>query len=285
MKGLWAVGAGLALTACFSRPLMKPPGDPEVGVSVRWWGHSCFSFRDSADRVLLIDPFDDTVGYSTPKIKPDAVLVTHDHFDHDAVPKTGLPAGGGAGAAPAGDAREQNQKQSHDRTTAPASLFPIVRSTGTHIAAGIEVEGIMADHDDEGGRRNGTTRIYVWEMGGLRWAHLGDIGQKKLRPDQQAALAGVDVLFVPVGGRTTVDAFGAAELVKEVQPKVVIPMHYGTPRTRFYEFDPLRPFQTLFENVTLLPLGGFQLRRLDLPTETTVYIPAPPGNENFKETP
>jgi L-ascorbate metabolism protein UlaG (beta-lactamase superfamily) len=270
MKGAWVLGMVLSLTACFPRPLVRPPGDPDVGVTVRWWGHSCFSFRDSADRVLLMDPFDDTVGYASPKVKPDAVLITHAHFDHDAVPR--IPA-------PSSSAR------SAERPEPSAMLFPVVQSTGIQTAAGIEITGILADHDDEGGRRNGTTRIYVWEMGGLRWAHMGDIGQRALRPDQKAELGAVDVLFVPVGGRTTVNAAEAAELVKEIQPKIVIPMHFGTPRTRFFEFDPLGPFQALFERVKLLPLGGFQLRHADLPAETTLYIPAPPGDDNTKEIP
>lgn len=287
MKGAWIGVAGLALTGCFSRPLARPPGDPDIGVNVRWWGHSCFSFRDSADRVLLIDPFDDTVGYPAPKVKPDAVLITHAHFDHNAVPKMTPSSSAGTEARSSSEKEgrgNDNQRKAGRRSVNPG-LFSVVESTGIQTAAGIEITGCLADHDDEGGRRNGTTRIYVWDMGGLRWAHLGDIGQHALRADQKAELGGIDVLFVPVGGRTTVDAAGAAGLVKEIQPKIVIPMHFGTPRTRFFEFDPLGPFQVLFDKVTLLPLGGFQVRQADLPTETTLYIPAPPGDENSKETP
>jgi L-ascorbate metabolism protein UlaG (beta-lactamase superfamily) len=120
------------------------------------------------------------------------------------------------------------------------------------------------------------------DCGGPIWATSVSAA---LRPDQKAELGAVDVLFVPVGGRTTVNAAEAAELVKEIQPKIVIPMHFGTPRTRFFEFDPLGPFQALFERVKLLPLGGFQLRHADLPAETTLYIPAPPGDDNTKEIP
>lgn len=287
MNRLWAVVLGVTVTACLPRPLVRPMGDPEIGVTVRWWGHSCFSFRDSADRVLLIDPFDDTVGYPPPKIKPEAILVTHEHFDHDAVPRLSAPPSvGNADARPeTGDGGHDGRREQGGRMSGSPLPFSVVRSTGTSTAAGIEVTGTLANHDDEGGRRNGTTRMYVWEMGGLRWAHLGDIGQRTLTPDQKAALAGIDVLFVPVGGRTTVDAAGALALVNAIQPKIVIPMHFGTPRTRFFEFDPLGPFQALFDKVKLLPLGGFQLRRADLPEETTLYIPAPPGDERSKETP
>ena len=287
LKMVLAVAVALSLTACFSRPLVRPPGDPDIGVSVRWWGHSCFSFRDSADRVVLIDPFDDTVGYPTPRVKPDAVLITHEHFDHNAVPRLASPLSAAPGMRPPSDKESHGNEQQRPpgRTPVAPAPFSIVRSTGTQTAAGIEITGVLADHDDEGGRRNGTTRIYVWDMGGLRWAHLGDIGQRALTLDQKAELVGVDVLFVPVGGRTTVNGAEAAALVKEIQPKVVIPMHFGTPRTRFFEFDPLGSFQAFFERVKLLPLGSFHLRHADLPTETTLYIPAPPGEENSKEVP
>jgi L-ascorbate metabolism protein UlaG (beta-lactamase superfamily) len=173
-------------------------------VDVRWWGHSCFSIRDSAGRVFLLDPFDDTVGYPPARVKPDAVLITHDHFDHNAVPRVPvsvLAPGGTAVASNGGGTRAEPEPQPAPSRPSSVVPFPIVMSTGTATAAGIEVTGILADHDDQGGRRNGTTRIYIWEMGGLRWAHLGDIGQHSLRPDQREALAGVDVLFIPVGGR------------------------------------------------------------------------------------
>lgn len=85
--------------------------------------------------------------------------------------------------------------------------------------------------------------MYVWEMAGLRWAHLGDIGQHAFRPDQKTELGAVDVLFVPVGGRTTVNAAEAAELVKEINPRSSFPCISARPAHRFFEFDPLGPFR------------------------------------------
>ncbi len=238
--GLWA-----ALAGCFRRPLVKGPGDPSWGVQVDWRGHSCFLLRDSTERTFLTDPFDETVGYEPVWAAPDAVLVTHEHFDHD-----------------------------HLRR---AVAYELVNSTGVHTVAGVEVTGVLGFHDDQAGRRHGTTRFYAWEMGGVRLAHLGDVGQTELTEDQKRALGPVDVLFVPVGGKTTVDAEGAAALVRQLNPRIVVPMHYGNERVRFFEFDPVDPFLKLFRNVKRLPGPDFQVKPEDLPPETTVYAPAVPG--------
>jgi L-ascorbate metabolism protein UlaG (beta-lactamase superfamily) len=235
---------GILLPGCLFRRPVQGPGDPEIGVRITWEGHSCFRFQDSVGRTFLIDPFDDTIGYTLHWEEPDAVLVTHDHFDHN-----------------------------HRRHLAK---YELVESTGSRTVAGVEIVGGLADHDNEGGRRHGPTRIFVWSMGGLRLAHLGDIGQAALRPEQKALLNDIDVLFVPVGGQTTVDAAGAEALVKEISPRVVVPMHYGTRALRFFPFDPVDAFLKRFENVVELPDADFQIRRASLPVGVTVYVPAVP---------
>lgn len=240
---LFAISAFL-FAGCMPRKVAKGPGDSEVGVRVGWLGHSCFSLEDSMGRKFLVDPYQDTVGYKMVWTHPDAVLVTHEHFDHNHL----------------------------DRV----QTYDLVNSTGVHTVAGVEVSGGLAFHDDEGGRKNGTTRFYVWEMGGLRFAHLGDIGQTELTPDQKGALKDADVLFVPVGGRTTLDGARAAALVKALAPRVAVPMHYGNEKVRFFEFDPVDGFLAAFQNVLELPDSEFQIRRGTLPDKTTVYVPALP---------
>jgi L-ascorbate metabolism protein UlaG (beta-lactamase superfamily) len=230
--------------SCVPRRLAKGPGDPEVGVQVTWHGHSAFTVEDSVGRQFLVDPFDETVGYKVTWNHPDAVLVTDDHFDHNAVPRSGG--------------------------------YELVNSTGVHTVAGIEVSGYAADHDGQGGRLHGTTRLYVWEMGGVKFAHLGGLGQTALRPEQEAALKGVDVLFVPVGGHVTLDGPMAAALVKALHPRVAVPMNYGTEKVRFFEFDDVDPFTDLFSSVVELPDAKFQVRRAALPEEMTIYLPAMP---------
>lgn len=226
---------------------MKGPGDPDWGVRVTWYGHACFSVEDSAKRVFLIDPFDTTVGYDEPRISPDAVLITHNHFDHNFMRSSGN--------------------------------YELMSSTGINTVAGVEVTGVLGDHDDRGGQRHGHTHFYVWEMGGLRLAHLGDVGQKDLTHQQLQVLGEVDVLFVPVGGQTTVDAAGAAALARQVKPRVVVPMHYGNVLVRFYEFDPVGGFLEKFQDVHRLETSTFQISRQSLPPGLTVYVPRLPAKK------
>jgi L-ascorbate metabolism protein UlaG (beta-lactamase superfamily) len=240
-------GATAALVSgCFSRRNVKPPGDPEKGVTVQWHGHSCFRVEDSAARVFLLDPFDETVGYKPPDVKADAVLVTHDHFDHNRV---------------------------------PPGRFEVLTATGVHTVAGVEVTGISAFHDEVKGERHGPTRLYVWEMGGVRVAHLGDIGQDRLEPEQKELLGAVDVLFIPTGGKTTVDGGRAARMAKEIGARVVVPMHYGNEQVRMFPFDPVDPFLKEFGRVERLAWKTFSVSKGTLPDQPTVFVPALPGRD------
>lgn len=210
-----------------------------------WHGHSCFSLRDSTGRTVVIDPFDETVGYGRIRLKADALLVTHEHFDHAAV-----------GAV-------QVRKLDSD----------LVSSTGTSVlAGGLIVTGVSSSHDDEGGQINGPNRIYVFTMGGLRFAHLGDIGQTELTPYQLRMVGRVDVLFIPVGGVVTVDAAGAKRIVDQVKPSIVFPMHYGD--IRFYRLGSVNSFTGHFppEQVERPGESRVRVKQAELPEKTTVYV-------------
>lgn len=213
MKKFWLL---FFLAGCTLRPWLRPPGDPAQGVTITWWGHSAFSFSDSAQRVWLVDAYDETVADAPPWPRPTALLITHDHFDHD---------------------------------FRPAGRYEVVDTTGVHTVDGIEVTVFPSFHDGVEGRRHGPNRILFWSMGGVSLAHLGDIGSPQLSTATLQALEGVDVLFVPVGGQTTVDAAGAEALVRQIHPRVVVPMHYGHPRVRFFPFDPVEPFLSRFLQV------------------------------------
>ncbi len=106
--------------------------------------------------------------------------------------------------------------------------------------AGIEADLVLVTHERIGARSGGGTRrgpntISCFAVDGVRCCHFGDFGQTGLRPEQREAIGEVDVLFLPIGGGPTIDGPQAAEIVAELEPRVAIPMHYGTAAVDFVE--------------------------------------------------
>jgi len=168
-----------------------------IGMKISWLGHSCFKIEDGSGRVVVTDPFDDSVNYPPPRIRADVAVVSHDHHDHNNV------------KALKGD---------------PA----VVRGPGKKSAAGVEFEGIASYHDERGGKLRGKNTIFCFEMDEIRVCHLGDLGHQ-LAEEEAAALGEVDVLMIPVGGTFTLDAQGAKRVAGQINPRIVIPMHFKTP--------------------------------------------------------
>lgn len=135
----------------------------------------------------------------------DLLLVTHEHGDHNVVEVVG------------GD---------------PVTI----RSTAGRFESPVgEVVAIASEHDDAAGTVRGPNTIFRFELDGVRCCHLGDFGQRALRPEQHGAIGEVDVLFIPVGGGPTIGGEGAADVVRMIAPRVVVPMHYRTPAVNFLE--------------------------------------------------
>jgi len=242
--------AALALMAagCSVKPLPPETGSAKFGIDITWHGHSCFSVVDSVSRTVTIDPFDATVGYGVLKLRADALLITHRHFDHD--------------------------NRSAVRTR--AAVLDLVESTGTAtVASGLVVTGIASAHDAEQGQVNGSNTFYLFQMGGLRCLHLGDLGQGKLTEFQLKMIGAVDVLFIPVGGVTTINAKQARKIVDLLRPGVVFPMHYGD--QRFFRLEPVETFAKLFpaEQLRWLDSSTVRVRFSDLTDRPIVYILSP----------
>ena len=180
---------------------------------IRWYGQSAFLLTGSEHRVF-IDPFGDVRNASPlgdkwnyPLIEDaeaDLLLVTHDHLDHNAVEVVGGEP-------------------------------PVIAKAGAHESPVGEVVGVASEHDPVAGTQRGPNTIFVLSLDGVRLAHFGDFGQPALRPEQRDAVGSVDVVFLPVGGGPTIPADAAAELVRELRPRLVVPMHYRTPAIGFLD--------------------------------------------------
>jgi L-ascorbate metabolism protein UlaG (beta-lactamase superfamily) len=225
-------------------------------MTIRWFGQSAFLLTGPSGRIA-IDPFGaigdamrSRVTWNYPDIEgveAELLLVTHEHLDHNGVEVVG------------------GEPQ-------------LIRSTtGTFESPFGPVVGVASEHDEVAGTQRGPNTIFVFELDGLRFAHFGDFGQTGLRPEQQTAIGNVDVLIVPVGDGPTIGGEQAATIARDLNARVVIPMHYRTEAIDFLE-----P-----EDAFLAAMDGARIERpaegavelephLGEPGQPTVVVLAPP---------
>lgn len=175
-------------------------------MKITWIGHACFKLEHEGSSVV-IDPYSDgsVPGLLPVKETADMVLCSHGHGDHNA----------------AGN----------------------VQITGK-AADMIKVTAIDSFHDDKEGSLRGKNKIFVLEWGGYKIVHFGDIGCQ-LTGEQAEQVSGADLAMIPVGGYYTVDAAEAAQILKEVSPKLVIPMHFSGDSYGYDEISTVDPFAAL----------------------------------------
>lgn len=166
-------------------------------MTIRWFGQACFRL-ESKEISLLIDPFSKEIGLRPPKINDQIVAVTHDHYDHNNV------------------------------TDAEPDTF-IIKGPGEYEKKGVYVQGIHSLHDNAGGTQRGFNTIYVITIEDMRVCHLGDLGQDTLTDEQVDEIGDVDILLIPVGGVYTINSQKALGVIKQIEPKIIIPMHYKVP--------------------------------------------------------
>lgn len=170
-------------------------------MTIKFLGHACFLITSSDGVRTITDPYEPggfggQIGYGSITDSADVVLVSHDHADHNYV--QGVPGN------------------------------PTVVK-GSQEVKGVTFTATSTFHDDSGGSQRGANTIFTFEVDGLRVCHLGDLGQL-LTQQQVESIGAVDVLLVPVGGTFTIDAQEAEQVIAQLQPKVIIPMHYKTPK-------------------------------------------------------
>jgi len=165
-------------------------------MDIDWSGHSCFRIR-GRQAAVVTDPYPPDLGYSLGKPTADIVTVSHQHPSHSYVQ--------GVGGEP-----------------------KLVTRPGEYEISGVLIIGIPTFHDAEGGGKRGKNTVYLMEIDGMTICHLGDLGHV-LTAEQVEEIDDVDVLLLPVGGVSTINAPMAAEVIRQIEPKVVVPMHYKTP--------------------------------------------------------
>jgi L-ascorbate metabolism protein UlaG (beta-lactamase superfamily) len=176
-------------------------------LDVTWLGHGCFRLRGRSAAVVT-DPYPPAIGLKLQRLDADLVTVSHGHENHSYT---------------------QVMRDSYE-----------IRGPGEYEVAGVSVIGVPSFHDAEKGARQGRNTIYLIEIDDVRVCHLGDLGHS-LDDTEAEAIASPDVLLVPVGGRNAINAAQAAELVRQLEPRFVVPMHYAIPGLKV-ELDSLDRF-------------------------------------------
>jgi len=219
-------------------------GADEGAVALRWYGQSMFVLTSPAGTTVLLDPFND-IGYTVPPpLDTDAATITHEHPDH-------------------------NNAALGGRATLLRGLTGDGWTDIDQTVGDVRIRTIRTFHDASQGSERGRNAVFVLETGGMRFAHLGDLGHV-LDDDQRGAIGAVDVLMVPVGGTFTIDAARATEVTDQLGPKLVFPMHYKTDRIAL----PLATADAFLEGKTVERVGSTTLRisRENMPAELRAYV-------------
>jgi L-ascorbate metabolism protein UlaG (beta-lactamase superfamily) len=207
-------------------------------MDINWLGHSCFRIRGNQTTVIT-DPYSPGLGYSLGKPNARIVTVSHQHSGHSYV--QGI----------SGEPR-------------------LVTGPGEYEIGSVLIIGIATFHDEEKGSNRGKNTVYLMEVGEISVCHLGDLGHM-LTAEQMEELGNVDILLIPVGGVSTINAPIAAEIVRQLEPKVVIPMHYQT-EVLNRELEPVERFLKEIGVEGVTPQPKLSLTRSSLPASTQVFL-------------
>jgi len=235
-------------------------------VAVSFLGHSCFTVQAGDGPVILIDPYASFLPYPGLPAPADIVLMTHQHIDHCA-------ACFGEGDRVEGDPILVHlwDDAGRCREKIPPAAWVITPEFKTH--------AIEASHVNARGGGQGWVCLFGFEIGGIQFAHLGDLG-RPLTAKQITALSDVDVLFLPVGGAFTIDAAEAMTVIGQLPSvRVVFPMHYFVDGfTPWTNIAPLADFTDLAEvTYTIRAIGDHhvELQPDTLPRSVEIWLLAP----------
>lgn len=211
---------------------------------IEWFGHSSFLIVSNSGKKIITDPYSPgayqgTLNYGPITVSPDIVTVSHQHADHGSVDE--LP-----------------------------NHFVVVSRPGETSVLGIKIKGIESFHDNESGALRGMNVIFVMDVDGIRICHLGDLGQA-LTPQQFEQIGGVDILLIPVGGHYTIGPDEVDQVIKQLSPKIVLPMHYKTAKVEF-PIQPVSEFIRGKDNVQVRQTSELEITKEQLPPETVIIV-------------
>ena len=214
-------------------------------MQLSWYGHSCFLIKSSTGKRILMDPFENNIGYDNNFPKCDLITISHFHFDHSYL-------------------------KNINNTT------KVINEAGSFEMKFLKLEGITTFHDKYNGLKRGPNTIYILEIDNYKICHLGDLGHIPSNLILEK-LKNIDILLIPIGGNFSFDGFEAAKLCKLVSPKYIIPMHYKTYKTNLY-LDGPKNFITSMKYIKKIKSNILNLSDLSHSNRCVTILLAPPQN-------
>ncbi|MGQ9586179.1 MAG: MBL fold metallo-hydrolase [Anaerolineae bacterium] len=210
-------------------------------MDIFWYGYACFRLRDRGIAVVT-DPYDDSVGCQLPRLRADVVTVSHPH-------------------------------PTHANVKGVRGYRKVLDGPGEYEVQGVFITGIATYHDQKKGKDRGSNTVFLFDFDGVTVCHLGSLGHP-LTQTQTELLSDVSVLLVPVGGGNTLDATGAAEVISQIEPRIVVPMRYRTPGITV-RLDPVTRFLKEMGLARPDPLESLSVSASSLPEDTQVVLLEP----------
>lgn len=210
-------------------------------MDVTWLGHGCFRLR-GRNAAVVTDPYPPAIGLKLARMDADLVTVSHEH-------------------------------ENHSYTQVVRDGAYEIHGPGEYEVAGVSVIGVPTFHDAEKGSKHGRNTVYLIEIDDVRICHLGDLGHK-LEDAEAEAVASPDVLLVPVGGLTAMNAAQAAEVVRQLEPRYVVPMHFAIPGLKL-QLDPIDRFLKEMGVTTAEPQPKLAVQKSSGEYDTRVVVLEP----------
>ena len=212
-------------------------------MEITWLGHSCFRLRDRA-ATAVTDPYGKGLGLTLPRVRTDVVTISHD-------------------------------SDNHNYAKGVKGDFKVIDRPGEYEVSSVFITGLEL----RGERRKRTktaqeerrNTVFLFEFEDLAVCHLGDLDLVPSQAQVEEALDAVDVLLIPVGGGSSLNAAQAAEVVSLLEPRVVIPMHYRLKGLRI-KLDPVDKFLREMGLDAIAPQESLKVSRSGLPEETQVIL-------------
>jgi len=208
-------------------------------MEITWYGHSCFRLTERNFATVVTDPFDHkVVGYDALKLKAEIVTVSHE--------------------APG-----------HNNTDAVKGSTHALTGAGEFEIGSVFITAVQTPGGKKSKEKTRNT-LYVFDYDGITVAHLGDL-QEVPSQSEVEALGTVNVLLVPVGGGSSLNAAKAAEVVSLIEPNIVIPMHYATDDSKV-KLEALSKFLKEMGLGKVESQPSLKITRSGLPQETKVVV-------------